>query len=69
MQTRLRAAWVDLIPSFPKSNIHVLPTVEHAFNQVIQVHQSTKPLSVLVTGSLHLVGGMIEVAGLGELVL
>ena len=30
---------------------------------------SLKPVQVLVTGSLHLVGGVIEVAGLSEVAL
>ncbi|TFK75772.1 FolC bifunctional protein [Pluteus cervinus] len=69
LQEQLATAWSDLIPSFPKSNTHVLPTVEHAINKVREVNQASKPLSVLVTGSLHLVGGVIEVAGLSEVAL
>lgn len=69
-QQQLASAWSSLIPSFPASNIHVLPSIEHAVHEVRKIESSTnEPTKVLVTGSLHLVGGLIEVAGLSSLAL
>lgn len=70
-QRMLEAAWTSLVPEFPKSNIHVLPSIEHAVNTIRQVDREsdTKQTQVLVAGSLHLVGGVIEVAGLSEVAL
>lgn len=55
---------------FPSDHIHVLPSIEHAVKVVeaIQLERS-EVAKVLVTGSLHLVGGLIEVAGLSEAAL
>ncbi|KAJ7228517.1 Mur ligase [Mycena pura] len=63
-QHQLSSAWSVLVPTFPTENIHVLPSIEHAVNLVRQLESGTKHASILVTGSLHLVGGVIEVAGL-----
>ncbi|KAJ6539491.1 FolC bifunctional protein [Mycena capillaripes] len=63
-QHQLAAAWRSLIPTFPAGNIHVLPSIEHSVNLVRQLESDTGNANVLVTGSLHLVGGAIEVAGL-----
>ncbi|KAF8897674.1 Mur ligase [Infundibulicybe gibba] len=69
-QQQLASTWSALIPSFPQSNIHVLPSIEHAVRQVRKVEsEASQPVQVLVTGSLHLIGGLIEVAGLSELAL
>ncbi|KAI0251294.1 FolC bifunctional protein [Lactifluus subvellereus] len=68
-QQELAAAWTSLVPTFPEKNVHVLPSIEHAV-RVIRVEDSSgKPVDVLVTGSLHLVGGLIEVAGLSDVAL
>jgi folylpolyglutamate synthase len=69
IQTELAEAWSTLAPSFPKSSIHVLPSIEHAIRTVHGLQTSDRPVSVLVTGSLHLVGGVIEVAGLAGVAL
>ena len=61
-QQELASAWSALIPSFPTSSVHVLPSIEHAIDVVRSLKSG--PVDVLVTGSLHLVGGVIEVAGL-----
>ncbi|KAK0498610.1 Mur ligase [Armillaria luteobubalina] len=69
-QHQLAAAWRDIAPSYPQESIHVLPSVEHALDLVRTVtSQSTNGVSVLVAGSLHLVGGMIEVANLATVAL
>lgn len=67
-QNDLAAAWRSLVTSFPEDHIHVLPSIEHAVN-VIRELENDNNVDVLVTGSLHLVGGMIEVAGLSEAAL
>ncbi|EIN10312.1 FolC bifunctional protein [Punctularia strigosozonata HHB-11173 SS5] len=69
VQNELAAAWTALVPSFPKSNIHVLPSIEHAIRTVRGLQTEERPVKVLVTGSLHLVGGVIEVAGLAKVAL
>lgn len=69
-QQALGAAWSSLLPDFDPSRIHVLPSIEDAIKELERISSlSLKPVQVLVTGSLHLVGGVIEVAGLSELAL
>jgi len=64
-QTDLANAWKKLIPSFPDDRIHIVPSIQHAVNIVESMRASGEyPVDVLVTGSLLLVGGLIEVAGL-----
>lgn len=65
-QNQLAAAWSSLIPTFPAANIHVLSSIEHAINLVRQLESETGNANVLVAGSLHLVGGVFEVAGLSS---
>ncbi|KAF5388454.1 hypothetical protein D9615_000534 [Tricholomella constricta] len=67
-QHQLATAWASLVPSFPASHLHVLPSVEHAVNEIEKI-KSTEPVKVLVAGSLHLVGGVIEISGLSSLAL
>jgi folylpolyglutamate synthase len=65
VQYQLASSWSSLLPSFPPSHIHVSPTIEDAAQLVRSI--STHPkgsIKVLVTGSLHLIGGLIEAAGL-----
>ena len=69
-QHQLAVAWSKLYPSYPPDCIHVLPSVEHAVKDVeASKSNSDNRTQVLVTGSLHLVGGVIEVAGLSEVAL
>jgi len=69
-QHQLAAVWSKLHPSYPLDCIHVLPSVEHAVKEVEASKSNSDNLTqVLVTGSLHLVGGLIEVAGLSEVAL
>ena len=64
-QTDLANAWKRLIPSFSDSRIHIVPSIQHAVNIVETMRASgDHPVDALVTGSLLLVGGLIEVAGL-----
>lgn len=69
-QQDLASAWKALVPSFPASNVHVLPSIEHAVRIVRGVSGNDKKgVDVLVAGSLHLVGGVIEVADLASVAL
>ncbi|KAI0352891.1 FolC bifunctional protein [Trametes cingulata] len=69
-QHELADAWSALVPTFPREKIHVLPSIEHAVNVVRRLDASgEKEVDVLVAGSLHLVGGVIEVAGLSDVAL
>ncbi|KAG7096792.1 hypothetical protein E1B28_004202 [Marasmius oreades] len=67
-QNQLAEAWQSIHPQFRGDQIHVLPSVEHAID-VITSLEDPERVDVLVTGSLHLVGGVIEVAGLSEVAL
>jgi folylpolyglutamate synthase len=70
-QKELSSAWLKLKPSFPWSHIHTLPSIENAVNVVrgIESESNGADVSVLVTGSLHLVGGLIEAASLSDVAL
>ncbi|KAF8914042.1 Mur ligase [Gymnopilus junonius] len=69
-QQSLGSSWSSLFPTFPSDHIHVLPSIEHAV-RLVETIQSVRSSAakVLVTGSLHLVGGLIEVAALSEVAL
>lgn len=69
-QHELSDTWSSLIPDFPKKNIHVLPSIEHAVREIRRIGlERGGGVDVLVAGSLHLVGGVIEVAGLVDVAL
>ncbi|KAG6336682.1 hypothetical protein ID866_2389 [Astraeus odoratus] len=68
-QHELASAWSRLVPTYPSDAVHVLPSIEHAIRTVRKFSNSAEKISVLVTGSLHLVGGVIEVAGLSSIAL
>jgi folylpolyglutamate synthase len=70
-QSEFAVAWKSLIPEFPTDDVHVLPSIEHAIRVVrgIQSKVEEGEVDVLVAGSLHLVGGVIEVAGLADVAL
>jgi folylpolyglutamate synthase len=68
-QQELAEAWTSLVPTFPRENVHVLPSIEHAVGIVREGASDDRPVEVLVAGSLHLVGGLIEVAGLSDVAL
>jgi len=67
-QHELANAWKAIVPSFPAGNIHVLPSVQHAIELARSLRSPEGEKDVVVAGSLHLVGGAIEVAGLSETV-
>ena len=68
-QHELANAWSQLVPTFPNTAVHVLSSIEHAIQTVHGLSKSPQKISVLVAGSLHLVGGVIEVAGLSSIAL
>lgn len=69
-QHELASSWSQLVPTFPNNAIHVLPSIDHAVQTIRRLSEgSSEKISVLVTGSLHLVGGVIEVAGLSSVAL
>ncbi|PPQ99037.1 hypothetical protein CVT24_003597 [Panaeolus cyanescens] len=65
VQIALKSAWRTLSPNHPDDKVYVLPSIEHAVKTVEDISKDLLA-HVLVTGSLHLVGGVIEVAGLSD---
>ncbi|CAE6448966.1 unnamed protein product [Rhizoctonia solani] len=65
-QQEFADAWIDLVPSYTKENVHVLATIQDAVNLVRTSHSIGETMDVLVIGSLHLVGGLIGVAKLED---
>ncbi|KAF8591432.1 FolC bifunctional protein [Ramaria rubella] len=68
-QNELANAWRSIIPEFPPSHVHVLPSIQHAVEVVKSMQKDENFVDALVCGSLHLVGGVIDVAGLSEIAL
>ena len=68
-QHELADIWTELLPTFPREAIHVVASIEHAIQTLQRLSNPSDKMSVLVTGSLHLVGGLIEVAGLSSVAL
>jgi folylpolyglutamate synthase len=68
-QTELASALTALVSDFPSSNVHVLPSIQHAVQVVRSLEGGEKSVDALVCGSLHLVGGVIEVANLADVAL
>ncbi|CED83354.1 bifunctional protein [Phaffia rhodozyma] len=69
IQESLASAFREIEPSFPPDAIRITSSIQEAFELVCSEtkEQSTEnEVDVLVTGSLHLVGGWMEVAGLVE---
>jgi len=64
MQKTFAEKWRSL-DSSSMSEIHVLPSVEDAFDQVRDLSQEKGKVHVLITGSVHLIGralGILESA-------
>ncbi|WWC66348.1 uncharacterized protein I206_100249 [Kwoniella pini CBS 10737] len=61
-QNALRDSWIKLNPSFNPEDVHAVASIQHAIKIVRDLGQK----QVLVAGSLHLVGGVMEVAGLQD---
>jgi folylpolyglutamate synthase len=68
-QHQLASAWSAHLPQFPEPNILVLPSIQHAIQHVEDFKTDLRLVQILVSGSLHLVGGVIEVAGLSKVAL
>ncbi|GJJ07490.1 hypothetical protein Clacol_001692 [Clathrus columnatus] len=69
VQEDLARNWQALLPAFPISDIHVLPSIQNAVEVIRSLEEPDTDIQVLVCGSLHLVGGVIEVAGLSDVAL
>ena len=68
-QNELTEAWLSLIPRFSTSQVHMLPSIQHAVEVTWSLQGQRMLLNVLVCGSLHLVGGVIEIEDLAEIAL
>lgn len=69
-QRELSEAFASLFPAFPTEQIIAAPSIEHTINAIHGLLEADQhEVEVLVCGSLHLVGGVIEVAGLGDAAL
>ncbi|RIB27783.1 FolC bifunctional protein [Gigaspora rosea] len=61
-QKTLAEIWPTLIPKSQTSDAHVFPTIQNAINWILEhCKESEREIQVLVTGSLHLVGGVMAV--------
>ena len=67
-QKELSESFTALFPDFASDRVHAMPSIEHSVKFVHGLADGHK-VQVLVSGSLHLVGGMIEVAGLSDVAL
>ncbi len=67
-QHALKDAWLSLVPDYPRESVHVLPSIQDAV-EVVRRAEGEASVKVLTAGSLHLVGGTIEVADLAETAL
>ena len=68
-QNELTEVWLSLIPGFCTSHVHMLPSIQHAVDVAQSLQGHRKSLDILIYGSLHLVGGVIEIADLAEIAL
>ncbi|KAJ3573349.1 hypothetical protein NP233_g2487 [Leucocoprinus birnbaumii] len=71
IQNELAIAWTSIIPEYAQNCIHVLPSIEDAVNRIKDIYSDNGDytLKVLVTGSLHLVAGVVEDASLAQVIL
>ncbi|EJD53691.1 tetrahydrofolylpolyglutamate synthase [Auricularia subglabra TFB-10046 SS5] len=68
-QRELAESFAALFPAFPPEQVVATPSIEHAIRSVHSLLEDGTEVQVLVCGSLHLVGGVIEVAGLADIAL
>ncbi|KZW04125.1 FolC bifunctional protein [Exidia glandulosa HHB12029] len=68
-QRELAESFAELFPAFPAEQVIATPSIEHAIKSVHSLLAEGTEVQVLVCGSLHLVGGVIEVAGLSDVAL
>lgn len=65
-QRELGESFCTLFPDFPSENVHFMPSIEDTVKLVLSLQSGSRHVNALVSGSLHLVGGIIEVAGLAD---
>jgi folylpolyglutamate synthase len=58
LQKALAAAWLTMDPN---TKVAAVPSIEEAVEHVRRIEAHARPLDVLVTGSFHLVGGMLSI--------
>lgn len=61
-QNALRDAWLKINEGYSTEDVHAVASIEHA----VDIVKGLGECRVLVAGSLHLVGGVMEVAGLQD---
>jgi hypothetical protein len=63
LQQEMKAAWEVLVPPSPQSpmTIHTAGSINDAIDLIAELGISGQRTHVLVTGSLHLVGGLFKV--------
>ncbi|KAG8689082.1 Folylpolyglutamate synthetase [Ceratobasidium sp. 423] len=64
LQRGFAEAWADLVPGYPKENVHVLRTIQDAVDLARSLVIPGESRDVLVVGSLYLVGRLISAAKL-----
>ncbi|TIA92747.1 hypothetical protein E3P99_00493 [Wallemia hederae] len=69
VQHELKSVWHNLLPHMRDDRVKVLPSIEAAVKCIDEDAGSSQEKEVLVCGSLHLVGGVIEVAQLADVAL
>lgn len=67
-QHAIAEAWHKISPD-ATARAFVEPSIEDAIGRVRELQREESQVDVLVAGSLHLVGGVIEVAGLADVAL
>ncbi|KAH7105642.1 tetrahydrofolylpolyglutamate synthase [Auriculariales sp. MPI-PUGE-AT-0066] len=69
-QSELSEGFAALFPLFPADQIIAAPSIQHTVEAIhALLADQNHNIEVLVCGSLHLVGGVIEVAGLADVAL
>lgn len=68
-QRELAETFSELFPTVPLEQVTAAPSIEHAITSIYSLLKEDVQVQVLVCGSLHLVGGVIEVAGLADVAL
>ena len=70
IQNDLKKALLTLLPSLNESRIFIVPSIQQAINHVDNnINDNKNELEILVCGSLHLIGGVIEVSKLSTVAL
>ena len=70
IQNDLKKALLTLLPSLNESRILIVPSIQQAINHVDNnLNDNKNELEILVCGSLHLIGGVIEVSKLSTVAL